>query len=88
MSQADRHFRRARLFLPGISYHVSLMSVQAAKTDQHSSPPRLPVWNLNLMSSILVRSRLKETDRVSWFFFFFSFHHSKENSVYSQNRKL
>lgn len=32
--------------------------------------------------------RLKETDRVSWFFsfFFFSFHHNKENSVYSQNR--
>lgn len=72
MPQADRHFRRARLFLPGISYHVSLMSVQAAKTDQHSSPPRLPVWNLNLMSSILVRSRLKKL--IGWVgsFFFLS----------------
>lgn len=41
--------------------------LKLTNTHHLSAAPRLPVWNLNLVSSILV----KETDRVSWFFFIF-----------------
>lgn len=37
--QSDRHVGRASLFLPGISYQFSLMSVQVAETNsKHPSP--------------------------------------------------
>lgn len=39
--QSDRHVSRENLFLPGISYHVPLMSVQVAETNPKPPSPFL-----------------------------------------------